>query len=679
MPRFPLAKSEPVKAPRRKLGAFDIETRGLGGEILAVGWQVEGEAVRISANPQDLVSAFFRRAHRDRRVVWYGHNAGGFDLLHLMPYLRETGAEIVPIFQGRAGRCIGMVLTRGRQRLELRDSMAIFPKSLADMTKTLCPEMPKLTGAIDFETETFDIGNPTHQAYLTRDVESLLLAVTRIWEIVRNTFQVWPKWTLGSTALRAWTLTLGESEAYWPMRREVEDFCRSAYTGGLPFIRWYGEKHNITAVDVNAMYPAVMRENLFPVGTPWKDSKFDARRLGIYRVKAEVPLTVKLPILPVHHKSGVRWPTGSFEAWVTSAEIKYARELGCRVDIIEGYIWPDQQDLFSEFVNTAEQLRRQHTGDAVAEMVKILQNSLYGKFGARREGTETLITDDWEKAFEEGYQPMIRTSDGEIQEGIWHREKEIDASYIQPHWATFVTAYARIKLHKLIMAIGVDQTYYGDTDSAWCDTEAVNTAIANGSVKVSEWHYGDVKLEGPFNTVEWVAAKVYAIRDNRGELQTVKAKGIPRRQRLPGFAARDLQVHWESVSTMKTFLKGAAISSDRKRGWSDIRSSLSWRLSNDGHTVIPWHVSLEDDLETERRRREREEASQRRLELRELRRELRGRILTLGGLAAPWAPLAVRRKLGQPPDRLADELGYSSADQLRAEIDNLYQEGVGYL
>ena len=226
------------------------------------------------------------------------------------------------------------------------------------------------------------------------------------------------------------------------------------------------------------------------------------------------------------------------------------------------------------------------------------------------------------------------------------------------------------------MTIGIDHTWYGDTDSAWCDTVAVNTAIESGSIVISDWHYGDVKIEGPFSTVEWVAAKVYAIRDGAGDLVTVKAKGIPRRQRLPGFASRDLQVHWESVSSMQSFLKGANLSVDRKRGWSDIRSSLSWTLSGDGHTVLPWHVNREDDWEAEARLRAREDARRQRQERAELRRELRGQILRLGGVADRRAPLAVRRKLGQPPDQLADELGFTSEDELWATLDAAYREVI---
>lgn len=658
------------------LGAFDIETVGLGGEILAVGWQVEGDPKpTLSTDPMDLINAMVRRS--DKRVIWYGHNAGGFDLLHLLPYLRQTGAEISPIWQGRHGRCIGMVIKRGRERTELRDSFAMVPSSLAKMASALCPELPKMVDAIDFETETYDHSNPTHRAYLTRDVESLLAAMIRLWEITRDTFGVWPRWTLGSTALSAWTLTLGESEVYWPMRRVVEDFARLAYFGGLVFLRYFGMKFDISAADVNAMYPSVMRANLFPVGVPWGVCKFDTQRLGIYHVKVFVPFAVKLPIVPLRHKAGVRWPTGWFETYITTPEIKYARELGCVVDILEGYVWPDMRHLFTEFVNSAETLRRDHVADAIGLIVKYLQNALYGKFGARREAEETLITDDMMGALEDGWRIVINPKTAYPVDGVYTRNKEIDASYIQPHWACYVTAYARIRLHRLVMAVGIDRVWYGDTDSVWADSEAITDALASGRVRGSPWHYGDVKIEGPYYSVEFIASKVYCVRDVDNRIAMVKAKGIPNRKREKSFLDRSVQVQWESMTTMHGLLTGTeTLSGMRKRSWSDIRSSQSWKLADDGESVLPVHVDQAADAMAAEETRKGWEARQEALDRLEARRSLRRQIMAAGGLRPnrdyQAIPRSLRRRSGNSPDKVAAEIGYDSADDLFSDLVALW-------
>lgn len=674
--KFPLQRHDPTHAERKWLGAFDIETRGLGGEILAVGWQTESDSEpQLSTNPQDLVNAFLRRYRK--RVIWYGHNAGGFDLLHLMPYLRNTDCDIYPIWQGKSGRCIGMVLKRGRERCELRDSFALVPSSLAKMAETLAPDLPKLVGTIDFEREIYDHQNPNHRAYLARDVTSLLASMIRLWEITRETFGVWPKWTLGSTAIAAWTLTLGDDEVYWPSRPTVEQFARLAYFGGLVFLRWFGTKPNVSAADVNAMYPSVMRDFTFPVGMAWRTDKFDPNRLGIYHIRAVVPPSVKLPMLPLRHPSGVKWPHGVFETYATTPEIRYAKSLGCVVTILTGYVWQDQRHLFSTFVNAAEQLRREHINDSVSATVKNLQNSLYGKFGAKREAEDTLVSDDFDQAIRDGWNIIIDPKTGNPIDGLYSKPKAIDAAYIQPHWAVYVTAYARIRLHKLIMAIGIDRVWYGDTDSVWADTDAITDAIAAGRVRGSPWHYGDVKLEGPYPAVEWIASKVYAIMDDRGLVATAKAKGIPKKQIANAIADRTLQIHWESVTSMRALLHGAkALTSMRKRIISSVRSSKSWVLSEDGHTVLPVEVNVDIERDREQWQRQQWEIRQERLMRRQQWRELRQRILAAGGIRkcpdySNW-PRSVTRKSGQMPDVVASLLGFDRADDLMAEVAATY-------
>lgn len=596
MPR-PLRHESATAMPRRRMAAFDIETVGFGGAIVGIGWKVEGdEAVTLSTDPMALCAQFLL-ARKHRRVLWYAHNAGGFDLLHLLPYLRQTGASIDIIWQGKSGRCIGMILRRGSVRTEIRDSFAIFPGSLLDMTTKLAPELMKMTGAIDFEQESYDPENALHRAYLTRDVDGLLTSVTRLWDIVRDAFDCWPRWTLGSTAIRAWQQTIPEQIVFWPMRRECEDYCRLGYFGGLTFMRWYGERTDVSAADINAMYPSVMRDFRFPVGTPRFTHNYERNRLGIWHVRCHVPTSIALPILPMRHKSGVRWPHGEFETYCTSPEIDYARELGCKVEVLAGYVWPDSQYLFVDFVDRAEALRKPYTDapdDPMSFMVKILQNALYGKFGAKREGEDTVVTDDYMWAQAEGYVPATNGRTGESIPSVWTRPSYIDSSYIQPHWAAFVTAYARIRLHKLVMSIGVDKVFYGDTDSAWCETSALRQAITDGRIMHSKWHYGDVKIEGPYERVEWIASKVYASWDRDGKFR-LKAKGIPKRHRTESsWLNRDLVIRWEGMTTMRTFLQSGELTGQRKRGWSQIRNSKSWTLAADGHTVMPWVEVMSD-------------------------------------------------------------------------------------
>lgn len=671
---YPLNRQPVAKRPRQLLAAFDIETDGFGGKVLGVGYRVEGDTkATLTRDPDEWVDAILKDK---RRIIWYAHNAGGFDLLHLLPYLRaREGVSISVIWQGRKGRCIGMVVKQGRRRCELRDSYAICPTTLAKMADAFAPELPK--GELDFDKVTWQWSNTEHRAYLARDVDALLTSVLRIWELSWATFTCWPRWTLGSTAMRAWRQMLPETACIWQLNRPVEDWVRQGYYGGFVFLRHYGFKEDVTALDVNAMYPSVMREFEFPSGTPCRTTFYSDTRLGMYRVTCYVPQAVKLPCLPLRHKEGVSWPTGKFETVVTTPEIEYARSLGCAVEVIDGYVWPDRMRPFVEIVDKCESLRKgSPPKSALSEFTKYLQNSLYGKFGTRREAEDVLLTIDDADAIERGYSPAFRSDDNSLIDGVWVKGKEIDAPYIQPHWAAYVTAYARLKLHRVIANVGVDRCWYGDTDSVWCDSEAADQAANSGLIELSQWHYGALKRDGPYARVEWRAAKVYCVWDDPPEEAdkfpevSITAKGIPKRGRTPWYWKRPKEyVKWEGMAGMRSLLEARpsagppSLAVDRRRRYSDVAASKSWVLGLDGHTVSPVDCAEPDELlEAEGR-----------AELRAARAELaqlRGQVLAFGGIAPSREyprgsiPRGLLRVHGLAPDVMAGEVGYSTADEL---------------
>lgn len=673
---LPLTRQPETTRPRAKLAAFDIETRGFGGEIRGIGWRVEGDPdVNMSHDPEEWIDDLLSRKGR---VIWYAHNAGGFDLLHLLPYLRaREGVSIQIIWQGRKGRCIGMVVKQGRRRLELRDSFAICPTSLKKMAVAFAPELPK--GELDFEHVTWDWRNREHRDYLRRDVDALLTSVVTIWELSWKTFSCWPRWTLGSTAMRAWRQMLPEKTCIWQLNRPVEDWIRAGYYGGFVFLRHYGSKSNVVALDVNAMYPAVMRDHEFPLGSPFKVTAYDPRRLGIYKCVCYVPQSVGLPCLPLRHKDGVRWPTGHFATTVTTPEIEYARSLGCAVEVVEGYVWPERIAPFREMVDRCEALRKDAPSKSgLSEFVKYLQNSLYGKFGTRREAEDVLLTEDEELAMKHGYRPAIRPESGEIVDGVWIKGKEIDAPYIQPQWAAYVTAYARIKLHRLIRKVGISECWYGDTDSVWCDAEAADNAITKGLVELSKWHYGAVKRDGPYQRVEWRAAKVYCVWDeptiDTPDGHFITAKGIPRKGRKTWYWHRPKSyVKWEGMIGMRNLITAdadPALAVARRRRYSDLSASKGWAVKADGHTVEPVEANPVLDQELEQEAWCLRASARQKAEIRLALAHLRGDVLRCGGIAPTrtWPresiPRAVRRLHGLPADYVASELGFDTADAL---------------
>ena len=136
-------------------GAFDIETRGLDGEILGIGWMKEDGRYHCSSDPRVFI--WEALAPSNRNVIWYGHNAGEFDLLHLSQLLRQESrlmyhdSYLSWVMRGDR-RAIGLTIERppgrrGGNRIitRFRDSMALLPVSLV---QELGREVERLRGVV---------------------------------------------------------------------------------------------------------------------------------------------------------------------------------------------------------------------------------------------------------------------------------------------------------------------------------------------------------------------------------------------------------------------------------------------------------------------------------------------------------------------------------------------------
>jgi len=115
------------------------------------------------------------------------------------------------------------------------------------------------------------------------------------------------------------------------------------------------------------------------------------------------------------------------------------------------------------------------------KVVKILLNSLYGKFGQKFKDKDNLIP------FDHTPEELERLPRWEFvgKECLYIRitEDRIPPAFCIPIWACYVTAYGRIKLHK---AIKYAKPLYVDTDSLITRKEFKNS-LELGELKLEEY------------------------------------------------------------------------------------------------------------------------------------------------------------------------------------------------
>ena len=554
---------------RRQYAAFDLETEGLGGKVLAASWCLEGDEPHyIKGDPVDIIAALVDVFEAHPEPLWFAHNAQ-YDWRYLIPEfdLRAYEYEL----RLRTETDVFEIVIE-EPAITLRDSMALWPGTLRNLAASFAPDLPKLD--LDFEGGLiFNPDNSAHAEYAKRDAVALVTALASFDEKIYRHYGTHLQRTTASTALKAWRITLGKDEQYWNPEAH-EDFIRSGYFGGLVFLTTCEEVNGAETYDINSSYPYAMRTDGVPYGRPVSVDRIHWEKPGLYRVDITSPDSLRIPILPKRIIKGksqsIIWPRGQFETVVTQLELAFAVEHGYQINRVhEGLIWEKTIFPFTEFINRAEILRREFKEKPEEQCAKLMQNSLYGKFGARRERRElfrprtdheTLGATPWD------------------DEGKWYvRTIYQEDMLCLPQWAVYITAAARLRLLRAAYQVGPENVIYGDTDSLTVRPGA------GASLDVGA-EYGQFKHEKTWRCFRAIAPKVYA-GEIEGRGWKSACKGIPKKH-IDGVLSRALfndRFIADRVEILPRFIQTLKKADSRVivRESTDPAKSASWQISGD--------------------------------------------------------------------------------------------------
>lgn len=626
----PLQRNVPKKKARALYAACDLETgllangaRGLGGEFLDACVVCEdrpGKYYHFSG-PGKLLEFFARNPQYE----YYFHNGSGYDFSYFIPALFKLidrhKADVSLCKQGKS-RIIGMTIkfkNYGKSKqVIVKDSLPLLNMSLDKATSFFAPELPKLSGTIDWEHEVYDKHNVEHIQYLHRDCDGLLAVLIRFASLMDETFGVAPGWTAGSTAIKAWKAHIPENEVYYRNHREVEMFVREGYYGGYVFPGQDRQVNpDVKSIDFNAHFAGIMRKGV-AIGAPSHDVEFQPDRRGMWRVICTVPQNDPFPVIPSRDEHGMlQWlgPGSVFTTTVTTDEINYAKTKGYQFEVLEGYWYYREAFPFQEFLSLCEGLELT-IGGALKELAKLLRNALYGKFGS------SLFNESLELRYDcpsdAGYRPLIDEETGREVAGVVEHAEENDSNYIMPMWAAEITAGARLKLFAVMDAVGAEHVRYCDTDSVKADAEAIDRIIEEGIVVVKPG-YGNVKVDdeydwfqalGTKNYRAKLSARVYAeacAKNPKASRYVGKVKGIPKQALtiLHHFLAahdQDSIVEFNSVNNVLARIKNPdiPISQVRHRKLGGLDHSASWQIDKDGRIHAVVRVMSEAEKQRER-------------------------------------------------------------------------------
>ena len=418
-----------------------------------------------------------------RGNVCYAHNGGKFDFSFILKELFQAKYQEKFIIEPmRAASRIIQISIKSYSEVEtkdngktkeiehcwtLRDSMCLFPFSLKQVSLNFDVEHKK--GDFDHSKinwKNWESLEPEWSPYLKDDCRSLYESLEKFEDYLIDKFSINLKKniTLAQLALRVYRTNFLD----YPIScyRAIEDDIRKSYFGGRTEIfKVYGE--NLKYFDVTSLYPTVMHDKWMPVGKPIKDVGMKVSDFGVLKVTVTAPNDINIPLLPVKSKSGkLIFPRGTWTGFYCSPELQKAEKLGYKIKVHFGYRFKCAK-IFTGYVDELFKLKTNSKKGSVDYLVaKLLLNSLYGKFGQRRERQQMVI---FPKSTI-GLEPIDFFGDLPV----FTKKTESRSKHILPAIASFVTSYARLYLYEKCFEAAQKKggnIYYCDTDSVVTDVD----------------------------------------------------------------------------------------------------------------------------------------------------------------------------------------------------------------
>jgi DNA polymerase elongation subunit (family B) len=489
------------KVKKRKIFAFDVET--FSNKNLFLCGSVVGKNLK----------KFFTNKESMKRYILNMQDAALFSTnlkFDLCALFDDEWVCFSPVFSQT------IMIAAYHKTLVFMDTLAFAPFSVKKLGRIVGKEK------LDYDVKKLNPGSVNDadlKAYNLNDAEITYLFAEFLQKTL-NKLGCEMKLTIGSSAMNLFRRKFLRTPLYQPSQKILQ-MSRKAYYGGRTETFSRGTYRNVKIYDINSLYPYCMLRS-FPdtksIIYKWKCSKDDVARFeGLADVKVFVPGKLNYPPLPFRdEKTGkVIYPTGTFRGYYTFPELRNLQKEGGKIlKIFEGAVCRDSRALFNDYVTTLYALRQKYKaeGSNMEIVIKLMMNSLYGKFGFNPEGKSRIIGGDeltWEMLEEIGRKGGNVTPEGKFF--IISGEKTTwIPSFVNPLISAYVTAYGRIELLKYLKAY----------KALSCDTDSIFT---HHNIPVSE-ALGGVKLENFCKKIILVKPKLYAYET--GQKFRVVAKGL---------------------------------------------------------------------------------------------------------------------------------------------------------
>lgn len=367
-------------------------------------------------------------------------------------------------------------------RIMFVDTLNWFRSSLSDIGTSL--ELPKL------KFPEFSDDDEVWAEYCGRDAEICFQAFCNLIEWHRDNDLGVFRYTAASQAMGCYRHRFATTPIYFHDNAECKILERKGFFGGrTECYRIGGISEPVYQVDVNSLYPSVMRSSHYPYILDAFEGDDIPRdippAIDWSACVAEVDLIDPPPIYPFRADDITVYPRGSFRTTLCGPELQHAITSG-HVATIGRYAVYKTAELFTPFVDFFWNLRSKYKAEGntvYADLAKIILNSLFGKFAQRSYRWEEcenriggLHLTQWsEWNSDRKAATMHRCIGGRVYRQVESGERSDTLIAI----SGFVASYGRMRMNTLRAIAGPANVFYQGVDSLLVNTagkEALNVA-----------------------------------------------------------------------------------------------------------------------------------------------------------------------------------------------------------
>ena len=466
---------------------------------------------------------------RKDNITVYIHNIK-FDIQFMISYLFNEGFRHVTKSQDRETRTFKTMISdkglyygmevifyrRGKniKKVTFFDSYKLLPMSVEKIAESFRMPISKLE--IDYHARNNmppEAPLSDHEIqYIAHDIK--IIAVALRYFLDNGVAKI----TIGSCAMADYKSIIGSNtfKKWFPNIPAMNDDVRKAYKGGFSYVnpKFAGKVVGAGMVlDINSMYPACMKFDPMPYGTPiyFKGKYVPDEMYPLYVQQLRCAFKLKpgkLPTVQVKygwHYGGTEYLTSSNDEEIvltlTSVDLELFLD---HYDIfndewLDGWKFRSANGMFTKYVDkwTDVKIQSKIAGNyGMFTISKLYLNSLYGKYGTKGERRSKI--------------PYMMKS-GAVSYADSEPEKQ-DGSYMPV--AAFVTSYGRRRVITAAQRIMDDyaagksniQWLYADTDS--CHILSPDGDLPEG-LEISATDLGAWKVESQFCRAKYLRSKCY--------------------------------------------------------------------------------------------------------------------------------------------------------------------------